>query len=109
MTANSDKVKVKNAEMTMENLMLPILGIFCSAVVLLVATINNSGEMRKSMKGYANSVALISMILSFALLVKIKMIEHMSVHIRYFQFVWSFVGGCILTFGSGPFSRTGNG
>ena len=103
-------VKINDMELTMANGMLPMLGIFCSSVILLIATTtNDSGEMRNSMKGYANSVAAISMILSFTLLAKIKQIEAYSMFIRYFQFVWSFVGGCILTFGSGPFSKTGNG
>ncbi len=102
-------VKVNDMELTMENGMLPMLGIFCSSVVLLVATINNSDGMNQSMRGYANSVAAISMILSFVFLAKIKFVEPVAMYIRYFLFVWSFVGGCVLTFGSGPFSKTGNG
>lgn len=94
---------------TTENGMLPAVGIFCSSIVLLLATINSKSDMTAAMKGYANTVSAVSMIMSFSLIIKIKEIEMASMVIKYFLFVWSFTGGCILTFGIGPFSKTGNG
>jgi hypothetical protein len=102
-------ININQMELTMENGLLPILGVFTASVILLVATINNSTDMSPSMKGYANSVGSISMILSFILLARIKQLESSSLYIRYLLFIWSFIGGCTLTFGSGPFSATGNG
>lgn len=99
----------EDLEVTVENGMLPILGNFCSAVILLVATINSSAFMDVSMRAYANSVPAVAMALSFLLLSGIKQVVAMSFYIRYILFFWCFVGSCILTFGTGPFSSTGNG
>lgn len=103
------KTQIMGTDMTMDNGMLPAVGVFCSSIVLLLATINAKSDMTASMKGYANTVAAISMILSLTLLAKTKQTEMVLVPIKYFLFVWSFTGGCILTFGTGPFSKTGNG
>mmetsp|Transcript_12679 Transcript_12679/g.16079 ORF Transcript_12679/g.16079 Transcript_12679/m.16079 type:complete len:329 (-) Transcript_12679:265-1251(-) len=101
----------ENLVVTVDNGMMPILGNFCAAVVLLVATINSTtnGSMEVGMRGYANSVAVVAMVLSFLLLTGIKQVLRMSFYIRYVLFFWCFIGGCILTFGTGPFSSTGNG
>jgi hypothetical protein len=103
------KPKLEEMEVTMENGILPVLGVFCTAVILLAATINYSSSMTLSMLNYAKSLASISMIISFVLLARIKQLRAASIFIRYFLFLWSFVGGCVLTFGFGPFAHTGNG
>jgi hypothetical protein len=108
-TMTTEKINQITSELTMENGLLPTLGIFCASVVLLLATWNNK-EMTASMKGYANSVSSICMILSFLLLLRAKQMETYSRPIRYFLFFWSFLGACILTnLAIGPFSKTGNG
>lgn len=88
---------------------LPLLGGIGASIVLLLATSNANVEMTSQMKAYSNSVAAISIILSTLLLVRIKQTESIDRHIRRTLFIWSFVGACILTFGTGPFSKTGNG
>ena len=99
----------EDLEVTADNGMMPILGNFCAAVILLVATVNTSGDMNTSMKLYANTVGAFAMILSFVLLTGIKQVVAVSFYIRYALFFWCFIGSCILTFGTGPFSSTGNG
>ena len=54
----------EDLEVTADNGMMPILGNFCAAVILLVATVNTSGDMNTSMKLYANTVGAFAMILS---------------------------------------------
>lgn len=107
---------VKNIEMvdepmdlTMENGRLPILGMFCTGVVLLVSAINIAEGMTDPMRAYSKAHASVTMILSFILLARIKQLEAASIYVKYFLFVWNFVGSCVLTFGEGPFSQTGNG
>lgn len=95
---------------TMDNGLLPVLGILCASFILLVATLySTSEEMSSSMYGYSNSVSSISIILSSLLLLRIKKVDVYSLYIRQFMFLWTFIGACILTFRIGPFSKTGNG
>jgi hypothetical protein len=101
--------KLEKLEVTKENGMLPVLGVFCAALVLLVASINYTATMTPSMGIYSKCVSSVSMALSFILLARIKQLKATSIFIRYFLFLWSFVGGCVLTFGFGPFAHTGNG
>ena len=65
-TMTTEKINQITSELTMENGLLPTLGIFCASVVLLLATWNNK-EMTASMKGYANSVSSICMILKIVI------------------------------------------
>ena len=75
------QAKANDMELTMENGLLPVLGIFCASVILLVATVNSTSDMTASMEGYANSLASISMVVSFLILARIRQLEKISLHI----------------------------
>jgi len=88
------------------------VGIFFSAIVLLIALVNGDGLSEHKYYKYGVAVASIAMILSAGGFAAFRMMressEHLLLYNNYLLFVWNFIGAAFLTFG-GPFAQTGNG
>lgn len=95
---------------------LSYVGIFFSAIVLLVAlTWSKEGESGHKGDKYYNYGISIAVVAMFFALVGFGMAryglvadERIAMYNNYFLFVWNFIGACFMTFG-GPFKTTGNG
>lgn len=99
---------------TIEDTQFPLLIIFVSAIILLIALggIYDWNFGWNAYSGYLVSIASISIALSFIALLMTKFAagpyEKFGKHLCMFLFVWNFVGACFLTFND-PFRTTGNG
>jgi hypothetical protein len=92
---------------------LPLVGMFLSAAVLLVAVLvyKGPGLQKESYRNYAISVPSATMCMSFLMVLMTSKNEFYAAYGKIpnqITFLWNFVGACILTF-SGPFKTTGNG
>jgi len=94
---------------------LSYVGIFFSAIVLLVALTwskeGGSGHKGDKYYEYGISIAVVAMFFSlagWAMGRRGLLDEKIAVYNNHFLVVWNFVGACFMTFGS-PFEVTGNG
>jgi predicted ferric reductase len=88
---------------------VPMVGMFFTAVILLVAVLVPGKDIQNW--AYGVSVASVTMVFSlvgFLLALKEELNDKIGKFNAYFLFLWCFIGACILTFG-GPFTNTGNG
>ncbi len=90
---------------------LALIGVFVSALILLVAVLSDD-LISKKYENYGITLAVITM---FFALVCIGLSKkpmgkpEIPSYINYFLFLWNFVGACVMTFGKGPFIYTNNG
>lgn len=92
---------------------LPLVGMFLSAAVLLVAVLvyKGPGLQKESYRNYAISVPSATMCMSFLMMLMTCKKEFYTAYGKIpnqITFLWNFIGACLLTF-SGPFETTGNG
>lgn len=92
---------------------LPLVGMFLSAAVLLVAVLvyKGPGLQKESYRNYAISVPSATMCMSFLLMLITCKKDFYTAYGKIpnqITFLWNFIGACLLTF-SGPFETTGNG
>lgn len=88
---------------------LPMIGMFFSAIILLVAILVGGSRLKNY--EYTISVAAVAMffsLLGFLLTCKEDLNGKISEFNGYFLFLWCFIGACIITF-DGPFKVTSNG
>lgn len=113
------KTKSNNDEIpTMKNGLLPLLGVFVAAVILLVAilssrrvVVGDSTIIRNiPYQAYAISVSTIAIGLSALALIFSNFSAIFVAVVKYFLFGWCFVGAVLLTYSDKyPFPVTGNG
>jgi bacteriorhodopsin len=88
---------------------LPLVGYFLASFIFMVASIAQTDGLGK-WYGYAVSVGVIGVVLALVGLVLLKFKSEVDQKfLAYFMLVWSIFGACFMTFGSGPFTVTGNG
>jgi len=96
--------------MHISSLRMPLVGMFVSATVLLVAVLTYKQSMMR-WREYSISVPAVTMGMSFisiAMTSKASFYDKYGKFVNYFLFVWSLVGALMLTFVD-PFTGTGNG
>lgn len=103
---NSQHVKVGKYDVAIANNHVPLVGIIVSSLIFLVA-IGVESFVEGYYKRYGLALGILSLVL--ALIQFIPAVDKHGVLINVFLFWWCFVGSCIMTFGSGPFTFTGNG
>ena len=105
---NQRHLRVGGYDLSVDNEKVPLLGVAASAIVLLIAV--GIGYVEKKMKSYGFSLGGIALIIGVLGLVPTPdAIGKYSLYLNYFLFLWCFVGACVMTFGNGPFTVTGNG
>jgi len=89
---------------------LAYVGMFFSAIVLLVALTSSKLGDYKDNKFYEYGISLASIAMIFSLVgFFLRSNDRIAMYNNYFLFVWCFIGACIMTFGDGPFLTTSNG
>jgi hypothetical protein len=88
---------------------LPLVGYFLASFIFMVASIAQKDGLG-NWYGYAVTIGVIGMVVALVGLVLLKFKSEVDQkYMAYFMLVWSVVGACFMTFGSGPFTVTGNG
>jgi len=105
---NQRHLKVGSYDISIDNEKMPLLGVAASAIVLLIAI--GIGSVEKKMRNYGFSLGAIALIIGILGLVPTNDVtDKYSLYLNYFLFLWCFIGACVMTFGDGPFTITGNG
>jgi hypothetical protein len=88
---------------------LPLVGFFLASFIFMFASIAQKDGL-DNWYGYGVSIGVIGMVVGLVGLVLLKYKSEVDQNfLAYFMLVWSIVGACFMTFGSGPFTVTGNG
>ncbi|KAG7362055.1 hypothetical protein IV203_025721 [Nitzschia inconspicua] len=88
---------------------LPLAGFFMASFIFMVAAIAQKTFL-DNWYAYAVTIGVIGMVLALVGLALLKYkTEFDQKYLGYVMLVWSIVGACLMTFGSGPFQATGNG
>jgi len=105
---NQRHLRVGGYDLSIDNEKVPLLGVAASAIVLLIAV--GIGYVEKKIRNYGFSLGGIALIIGVLGLVPTPdAIDKYSLYLNYFLFLWCFIGACVMTFGNGPFTVTGNG
>ena len=105
---NQRHLRVGSYDLSIDNEKVPLLGVAASAIVLLIAV--GIGYVEKKIRNYGFSLGGIALIIGVLGLVPTPdAIDKYSLYLNYFLFLWCFIGACVMTFGNGPFTVTGNG
>ena len=102
----------KKKKKTINQLRMPLVGMFVSATILLVAVLSWKQKANPiRWREYAISVPAVTMAFSFLFILMTCSESFYKKNGKYANivlFLWNFVGACLLTF-IDPFTKTGNG
>lgn len=105
---NQRHLRVGGYDLSIDNEKVPLLGVAASAIVLLIAV--GIGSVEKKIKNYGFSLGAVALIIGvLGLVPNHDATDKYSLYLNYFLFLWCFIGACVMTFGGGPFTVTGNG
>lgn len=89
---------------------VPLVGYLLASFIFMVAALAQRDALEKGWYGYAVTIGVIGMVAALVGLLLLKYKSELDqVYLAYFVFAWAIVGACCMTFGSGPFTTTGNG
>jgi len=88
---------------------VPLVGLFFASFIFMISAISQKNYL-DSWYGYALSVGIVGMFLALVGLVALKFASEIPQHyMAWFILLWSVLGACLMTFGEGKFTVTGNG
>lgn len=96
-------------DISVPNEKVSLVGVMASALVLIASlAVDEILDVQKKRGAYGFTLAVVAFVvavLSFLISSKNKL----SMYLNTFNFIWCFIGACVMTFRPGPYIQTGNG